>query len=309
MAGARGRTTPSLARARAPEVDAPVRTRSFAPWLLSTALAACSGYDRSWLEAPATPADAAPADDAAPDQPQAPDVAPGDDVAPSPDVPPADDVPGAPDAPADLPASPDARDAGAPDVAPPPDVPPPPPDVPPPPPDVMDVPAVDVAPDVPVMDLPRPDVAPDLPVVDVAPDRPAGLCGDGLCIPILETCTSCPADCGRCPSDPCASSTSCDTCTPRSGCGWCRRTNTCATGTSTGSNDRACAGTDWLWEPRQCPAPDPCARYTSCRSCAATNPCGWCQTSTGTRCASGSSSGPSSGSCTRWTWRVESCGG
>jgi hypothetical protein len=44
----------------------------------------------------------------------------------------------------------------------------------------------------------------------------------------------------RCPTDPCRTSSSCSGCVGRGSCGWCRDSNTCHTGSSSGPTDRAC---------------------------------------------------------------------
>lgn len=61
----------------------------------------------------------------------------------------------------------------------------------------------------------------------------------------------------------CGTSTTCGACTPRGGCGWCASTNSCVTGTSTGSTDGTCMGANWQYLPSQCPGFD---GGTSCRS-------------------------------------------
>jgi hypothetical protein len=159
------------------------------------------------------------------------------------------------------------------------------------------------------MDVAPPDISfPDIPLPDVAlPDVPTlPRCGDGTCTAPFESCASCQMDCGRC--DPCSSNTACGTCTPVSGCGWCRSSNRCLSGSSMGSNDRSCGGPNWAWTTMDCAPPDPCARFTSCRNCAEQSECGWCQTSSGSRCATGTDRGPTNGACSRWYWRSSTCG-
>ncbi|MFO0601905.1 MAG: hypothetical protein U0324_01965 [Polyangiales bacterium] len=276
---------------------------------LFAALAACSSPDSSWL--------GAALGDASPDVP----VIPG---APSPDVPAAPDSEATPDVPStpDATTPPDASPGL--DVAPPLDAPQP-PDAPPPP-DVVtapDAPRPDAArsdatvpdaaaPDVSVPDAALPDIAlPDISLPDIGlpdiglPDVPPPVrCGDRVCIPLLETCSSCPTDCGAC--DPCASNTACGTCTPVSGCGWCRASNRCVSGTATGSNDRACSGTNWAWTTMDCAPADPCARFTTCRTCTEQSMCGWCGAAG--RCATGTDRGPNVGTCSRWSWTSATCG-
>jgi len=51
----------------------------------------------------------------------------------------------------------------------------------------------------------------------------------------------------------CQTTTTCATCTPRIGCGWCRTTNTCIPGTSaTMSTDGTCTGANWAYVPSAC---------------------------------------------------------
>lgn len=50
-----------------------------------------------------------------------------------------------------------------------------------------------------------------------------------------------------------------------------------------------------------------CSSQATCAACAAVSSCGWCAT-TG-QCQSGTSAGPSSGSCANWDWVSSACGG
>ncbi|MBI5068608.1 MAG: hypothetical protein HZB56_10235 [Deltaproteobacteria bacterium] len=50
-----------------------------------------------------------------------------------------------------------------------------------------------------------------------------------------------------------------------------------------------------------------CSGQATCTTCAAVSSCGWCAT-TG-QCLSGTSAGPSSGSCANWDWVSSACGG
>jgi hypothetical protein len=102
--------------------------------------------------------------------------------------------------------------------------------------------------------------------------------------------------------DSCASRGSCGDCTSQPSCGWCAATGECATGTSSGPNVGACA--DWDWTSSACPG-DTCAGQTSCADCTRLSSCGWCA-STGV-CAQGTSTGPSTGSCSDWDWVSTSC--
>lgn len=57
-----------------------------------------------------------------------------------------------------------------------------------------------------------------------------------------------PGQCTPALTDPCRTSTSCTSCIGRSQCGFCRDTNTCHTGTSSGPTDRACRSGRWYWD-------------------------------------------------------------
>lgn len=52
--------------------------------------------------------------------------------------------------------------------------------------------------------------------------------------------------------DPCTTSTSCDACTVRAGCGFCSDDGVCRTGTSTGPNVGTCGADAWAWLPSEC---------------------------------------------------------
>lgn len=52
----------------------------------------------------------------------------------------------------------------------------------------------------------------------------------------------------------CSVNTTCGTCTPVDGCGWCASTRRCVSGTQTGSSDGMCTGSNWQWVVSQCPA-------------------------------------------------------
>ncbi|MEZ4390074.1 MAG: matrixin family metalloprotease [Polyangiales bacterium] len=109
------------------------------------------------------------------------------------------------------------------------------------------------------------------------------------------------------PADPCARFTSCAGCTPNQNCGWCESSNSCQTGTSTGSTTGpACSG-NWRWDPRTCTgATDPCNAFTSCSSCTAQNQCGWCGATN--RCVLGTPTGPAAGgSCGGYAWTSNMC--
>ncbi len=52
-------------------------------------------------------------------------------------------------------------------------------------------------------------------------------------------------------TDPCATHTTCATCTAESSCGWCA--GRCFTGTSSGPTNASCGSSPWTWQSRQCP--------------------------------------------------------
>jgi hypothetical protein len=91
--------------------------------------------------------------------------------------------------------------------------------------------------------------------------------------------------------DSCAANTDPNTCLTTSGCGFCAGTGACK---STG-NSASCAQ-GWSTITTQ----DLCAANSGCSSCNAVSGCGWCS-STNT-CTDGSSSGPTSGSCSSWKY-------
>ena len=109
--------------------------------------------------------------------------------------------------------------------------------------------------------------------------------------------------CTAAPPDPCASSTSCGSCTGRGTCGWCRSTRRCMTGTGAGANPTYGTCDSWAWTRNQCPAPtDSCRSESGCSGCIRRSSCGWCEDSD--TCHSGTSRGPNDGSCSgsRWEW-------
>ncbi len=115
-----------------------------------------------------------------------------------------------------------------------------------------------------------------------------------------------PRDAGTTPDGGpgCASSATCGTCTPMLSCGWCRTSRRCMTGTSTGPlpSSGTCSSTDWAWLRTACPATtDPCRTTTGCVSCRARSACGWCADSD--TCHTGTSAGPTDGSCRSADWR------
>lgn len=105
------------------------------------------------------------------------------------------------------------------------------------------------------------------------------------------------------PTDPCADAADCDACTARAGCGFCD--GECQSGDASGPTGGSCSG-DWAWISSECEGPvDTCASNTDCASCTGAPSCGWCA-GTGT-CSSGTSAGPTGGSCAAWSWLSSSC--
>ncbi len=58
-------------------------------------------------------------------------------------------------------------------------------------------------------------------------------------------------------SDGCSSSTTCEACTPRSGCGFCASTRRCEAGNSSGAAIGDCPSGQWRWETTECSGPAP----------------------------------------------------
>lgn len=81
-----------------------------------------------------------------------------------------------------------------------------------------------------------------------------------------------PRDCGGTTTDPCAVNTTCGTCTPVDGCGWCGATSRCASGTATGPSSGSC-GSGYAWLPSECTGGggtaafgEPCTSPVDCAS-------------------------------------------
>jgi len=80
-----------------------------------------------------------------------------------------------------------------------------------------------------------------------------------------------PRDCGGTTTDPCAANTTCSTCTPVDGCGWCGASSQCARGTATGPSSGSCAS-GYAWLPSDCTGGgtaafgEPCASPRDCAS-------------------------------------------
>ena len=133
---------------------------------------------------------------------------------------------------------------------------------------------------------------------------------------LASECPATPAPVPTPPANNCASYSDCNSCTtqpPGGNCGWCASSYQCLDGTSTGPSVGSCPSWDWTSNlcPAQPPTPVPtqdhCPSYYNCTACtqAAAPYCGWCASSN--QCMSGSSTGPSMGSCPSWDWTSNLC--
>jgi hypothetical protein len=97
--------------------------------------------------------------------------------------------------------------------------------------------------------------------------------------------------CGDGNEDPCRRYTSCGTCTPTQGCGWCD--GACASGTSSGPFYGRCGGS-WSWTPAQCTGGGGGgggSAGVACTGSGSTCSCEWSATSNGTSCNRDSAGG------------------
>ncbi len=82
------------------------------------------------------------------------------------------------------------------------------------------------------------------------PDR--GECSPSDWAWVPTQCAS-PADSGAdAGTVSCGTRTSCATCTPAGGCGWCRTRGVCVAGASSGPSGGECAASDWAWISAAC---------------------------------------------------------
>lgn len=132
------------------------------------------------------------------------------------------------------------------------------------------------------------------------------------------------------PDDSCSWARTCGDCAQQWNCGFCRALGRCFLGTGYGPINRACASSDWVWDPNSCggaaptpptptPAPptptpptspsDACSSSSSCETCTPRSGCGFCASSR--RCQSGNSAGASAGDCPsgQWRWQTSECSG
>ncbi len=124
--------------------------------------------------------------------------------------------------------------------------------------------------------------------------------------------------------DPCATNTTCGSCTAESSCGFCRGTGRCQTGTRDAPTAGGACASGWSWLSTDCSstdagtatdagaladAGDPCASATNCATCTQRSQCGWCPGAN--RCLTGTGTGPNSGAatCGTWAWYSGQCSG
>lgn len=109
---------------------------------------------------------------------------------------------------------------------------------------------------------------------------------------------------GECPvPGGCGTITDCGACIDASGCGWCDSTDECLDGGFFGPESGDCD--DWDWYSWTCDNTDACSTSTTCGECTSRGTCGWCNASD--ECMTGTSAGPSEGSCSDWDWLGTSC--
>ena len=78
----------------------------------------------------------------------------------------------------------------------------------------------------------------------------------------------------------CATRTStCDECTTKPGCGWCKGSNSCFYGDSDGPKVSSCQDAEWAYTSEQCKGPvggSDCSEKTNCADCLSGSGCNWC---------------------------------
>lgn len=97
------------------------------------------------------------------------------------------------------------------------------------------------------------------------------------------------------PPSTCAALRDCTACTATPKCGWCGATKQCLP-TVNGTTSLCDSGS---WSFNFCKE-NSCAQHVACRSCMADPRCGRCEDSN--TCMSGSANGPSTGTCSRWSY-------
>lgn len=97
----------------------------------------------------------------------------------------------------------------------------------------------------------------------------------------------------------------CRDCVAKSGCGWCKSSNSCFLGNANGPSVSSCANGEWATTESACAAPvggDPCSKQTNCANCLSGSGCAWCIE--GSKCASINGGG----SCTSgWKDKIYMC--
>ncbi len=88
----------------------------------------------------------------------------------------------------------------------------------------------------------------------------------------------------------CATMTAtCGACIAKPGCGWCKGSNSCFSGNSSGPAVSSCPSADWTTVESGCVAPaggSACSKQTNCASCLSGTACKWCIQ--GSKCADAS---------------------
>ena len=82
------------------------------------------------------------------------------------------------------------------------------------------------------------------------------------------------------PQVDCATMTAtCGACIAKPGCGWCKTSNSCFSGNSSGPAVSSCPSTDWTTVESGCVAPaggSACSKQSNCASCLSGTACKWC---------------------------------
>jgi len=71
----------------------------------------------------------------------------------------------------------------------------------------------------------------------------------------------------------------CESCTSKTGCGWCKSSNSCFYGDSDGPHVSSCQNAEWATTPEQCKAPvggSACNEKTNCADCLSGSGCKFC---------------------------------
>jgi hypothetical protein len=123
--------------------------------------------------------------------------------------------------------------------------------------------------------------------IDTPPvDQPSQPTGDGTIIEVPDQSGT--GDVASSQTDCATMSATCGTCLSKSGCGWCKATNSCLFGDASGPKVSQCPSADWSLTEEGCRvAPEnQCGSITNCATCLSGTGCKWCIQ--GSRC-SGSS--------------------